>query len=70
MDKTPQRLAFEAAIDKAGGITRLSRNLGLHRSAVGKWVGVPAKHALAVERLTGVPATDLRPDIYPKGLKT
>jgi hypothetical protein len=45
----------------------LAKALGVKKAAVWKWehFGVPPKHVLALERLTGIPRHVLRPDFYP-----
>lgn len=55
----------ERAIAAAGGVTRLAEAVGVSRSAVSQWPRVPANRVLAVEKATGVPRHELRPDIYP-----
>lgn len=52
------------AIKRAGGAPLVARELGLTRQAITKWEEVPAKHVLAIERLSGVTRYELRPDIY------
>jgi TorA maturation chaperone TorD len=56
---------LDAAIRAAGGIGALARALGISQPAVTNWRRVPAERVLAVESLTGVPRTTLRPDLYP-----
>ncbi|CAK7193421.1 hypothetical protein COMNV_01636 [Commensalibacter sp. Nvir] len=51
-------------IQKAGGCFRLSKSLGITHAAVRKWKTVPVKRLLAVERITGIPREELRPDIF------
>ncbi len=58
--------AFEKNCQENRGFrARLSRALGLHPSAVYQWHRVPARRVLDVERVTGIPRHELRPDIYP-----
>lgn len=49
-----------------GGVVALSLKLGLCRASVSAWKIVPAEHILAVERITGVPREQIRPDLYVK----
>lgn len=56
--------ALTRAKNAAGGPSALAKKLGLKPQGVSQWTQVPAKHALAVEELTGVSRHDLRPDIY------
>lgn len=58
------------AIRIAGGTAGLGRELGVSQAAVARWKSIdriPVERVLQVERLTGVPRTELRPDIYPPG---
>ena len=52
------------AIKNAGGIYALGRKLGISGQAVQQWRMVPANRVVAIERLTGVPRRELRPDLY------
>lgn len=58
------------AIDKAGGQAALARQLGVKQQTIFGWLHhsrqVPAERVLAVERVTGIPRHELRPDIYPE----
>ena len=61
--------AILKAIDKAGGIAPLAKSLAVSYQAVQRWRNqdhVPAERVLAVERETGVPRHELRPDLYPR----
>ena len=61
--------ALERAIALAGGQSALARAIGKSQGHVWHWVKVakrvPAEAVLAVEQATGVPRTELRPDVYP-----
>lgn len=60
------KIALDTARKSAGGNTGLARQLGkLTSQAVSQWKHVPAQRVLDVERVTGVPRHQLRPDIYP-----
>lgn len=52
-----------------GGVTRLAELLGLRQSTVWGWLGKSERGAAPercreIERLTGVPAYELRPDVF------
>lgn len=58
----------KAALEKAFKAIRpshLARQIGVTPQAIAQWDRVPVKHVLSVERITGVPRHELRPDIYP-----
>lgn len=60
--------AIRVAVKKAGGQRALAQLLGVSQQAVCYWVAqnrAPAERVLHIERVTGVPRTALRPDIYP-----
>lgn len=63
--------ALEEAARLAGGQSALARALGqgVKQGHVWYWLHkqgrAPAERVLEIERLTGVPRTALRPDIYP-----
>lgn len=60
---------IQQAIEKAGGQSALARALRITPQAVQKWADrgrVPAERVLEIEGLTGVPRSDLRPDLYPR----
>lgn len=61
-----QELKLLEAIEIAGGLSALGRELGVNRQTVYHWTrrGIPANWARAVEYATGVPAEDLRPDVF------
>ena len=55
---------LEKIIKAAGGYNVLARKLGISNQAVRKWRRVPRQRLARVERLTGVPRQQLRPDLY------
>ncbi len=57
--------ALEKAIVAAGGVRAMARALGVSQPAISGWKRVPADRVLAVEGLTGVARSELRPDLYP-----
>ena len=52
------------AICTVGGVTELARRVGLSQPSVSKWTKIPAERVLAVESISGVTRTILRPDLY------
>ena len=61
-----REIGLEEAIRAAGGIGALARGLGISQPAVSTWQKIPAERVLAVEALTGISRTVLRPDLYPE----
>jgi len=59
-----QQTPLQRAIDAAGGVAKLARLVGVTSQAISQWDRVPAERVLAVEDATGVPAHELRPDVY------
>ncbi len=61
---------LQAIIRKAGGPSRVARELGRHHTSVLGWTKVPAEHARAVAKLAAVHPCVVRPDLYdpPAGL--
>jgi DNA-binding transcriptional regulator YdaS (Cro superfamily) len=58
------------AIDAGGGPTELARKLTevgkpITGQAIHQWAKVPPYRVLDVERVTGLPRSVLRPDLYP-----
>jgi hypothetical protein len=47
-----------------GRLSRLAEHLGVTPSAVYRWHEVPPRHAIKVEKFTGISRYELRPDIY------
>lgn len=62
---TDRTEALERAIDAVGGPTKLAGALGVTKQAISQWEEVPPRRVLAVERASGVPRHELRPDLYP-----
>jgi DNA-binding transcriptional regulator YdaS (Cro superfamily) len=60
--KTP----IEIIIEAGGGVSQLAYKLKISKGAVSQWHRVPIARALDVERITGIPRSKLRPDIFGK----
>lgn len=50
-------------IERAGGAKQLGLAIRRSRSTVLEWTRVPAEHVAAVEKATGIPRHELRPDL-------
>lgn len=57
---------LQEAIRAVGGVSALARLLGLSQPSVSGWTRVPAERVVAIEALTSVSRSVLRPDIYPE----
>jgi DNA-binding transcriptional regulator YdaS (Cro superfamily) len=57
--------ALERAKKALGPAARLAEALGITEQALSQWREVPPLRVLDVERATGVPRHELRPDLYP-----
>lgn len=55
---------LQLAIKKAGGMRALGRALGINYQAIQSWNKIPAERIVDIERVTGVPREQLRPDLY------
>jgi TorA maturation chaperone TorD len=55
---------LEQAVRAAGGVSELSRQIGISQPSVSNWSKVPAERVLLVEAATGVDRKILRPDLY------
>lgn len=57
---------------KARGLKLIdvSRGLGVDKATVTRWAQkrIPAERVVEVERLTGIPRHELRPDLYASGV--
>jgi DNA-binding transcriptional regulator YdaS (Cro superfamily) len=63
-------MEFNPSVDRAikvCGVGSLAASFKISPQAVDKWRrnGVPAERVLALEQLSGVSRTELRPDLYP-----
>lgn len=58
--------ALQRAINAAGAGKTLAGRIGVTPQALSQWRRVPAGRVLDVERASGVPRQDLRPDLYPQ----
>lgn len=56
-------------LEQRGRVTELAKACGITHSAVLQWTRVPPEHAMIVERVTGIPCHELRPDVFPVAKK-
>lgn len=66
MDNSPTPAeALKRACRELGSQTKLANALDRTKAAVSRWLkdGVPAEVCPDIEKLTGVPCEDLRPDV-------
>lgn len=61
---TPLRQYLDA---ERGRLKNLAEALGVFPSAISQWTKVPAERVVSVERATGIPRGELRPDLYGEG---
>lgn len=64
-----RREALAKAIEVAGGQKALGRKIGVGQSMIWYWLneakqGVAAEYARPIAAVTGIPAHELRPDIF------
>jgi len=52
------------AAEKVGGVPALARQLGVSRQAIYQWTEIPLERTADVERITGIPRSRLRPDLF------
>lgn len=62
MARRPHILLYAA--HKVGGMAQLADKLGIARQAIYQWKRIPADRVVAVERATGIPRHELRPDLF------
>jgi DNA-binding transcriptional regulator YdaS (Cro superfamily) len=65
----PQTKEVKRAIKAAGGVTALAEAIGTTKQAVGQWYMIPLARVWDVEKATGIPHQELRPDFFGKGQK-
>lgn len=63
-ESTVQPIDFMGFKVPRGAKTEIAATLGVTNSTISQWHKVPAEYCSTVSKITGVPAIDLRPDIY------
>lgn len=58
------------AAGKVGGVPKLARKLGVSRQAIYQWTEVPVERAADLERVTGIPRSRFRPDVFKGAART
>lgn len=59
-----ERIDIETVKRLGGGYAAIAKKLNLARATVWGWDRVPPKHVVAIERITGIPRTQLCPELY------
>lgn len=57
--------AIDAMGNRSGNLAALAEAIEVSSQALSQWNRVPPARVLAVERASGVPRHELRPDLYP-----
>lgn len=60
-DRDPE---CQRVLDAAGGHVVVGIAIGQTSGAVRRWLRVPAEYVPRLEKLTGIPAREIRPDMY------
>jgi DNA-binding transcriptional regulator YdaS (Cro superfamily) len=50
--------------DRVGGVGKLAALLGIKGPSLYSWRRIPAERVLQLERITGIPKEELRPDLF------
>lgn len=61
--------ALQKAIKAAGGVNALAKSINITSQAVSQWREIPVKRCLDIEKATGIPREELRPDFFKAILK-
>jgi DNA-binding transcriptional regulator YdaS (Cro superfamily) len=54
-------------IQAVGSKAELAKALNISRSAITQWRNIPVNRVVELERITGIPRHELRPDIFGQG---
>jgi DNA-binding transcriptional regulator YdaS (Cro superfamily) len=61
MDETSP---IDRAAAAVGNKSELARRLGITVQSIQQWKKIPAERLVDIERVTGIPREELRPDLY------
>ena len=61
---TPAATGLSKAIKAAGSISALARKLNIKRQAISQWDAIPLERVIEIEKATGIPRQELRPDFW------
>jgi DNA-binding transcriptional regulator YdaS (Cro superfamily) len=56
--------AITRAVKAAGTMDKLAIALGISCPAISQWKRIPPGRLVDIERITGIPREELRPDLY------
>ncbi|MCA3246986.1 MAG: helix-turn-helix domain-containing protein [Azospirillum sp.] len=59
---------MDRAISAIGGVVKTAALCGVSPQAVSQWTRVPPAHVARVAAESGIPAHELRPDVFPAPL--
>ncbi|WP_082666601.1 transcriptional regulator [Acetobacter senegalensis] len=60
--------ALKRVIEAVGGVTPLASLLGIKPPSIYSWKEIPPRRVVRIAEITGIPACELRPDLYPTAL--
>lgn len=52
--------------EERGRLKKLAKAFEISPAAISQWDRIPAERVLDVEKFTGIPRHELRPDLYPE----
>ena len=52
------------AAENVGGVVALAKGLGVKHPSLHSWRRVPAERVRDLEKLSGIPCHEIRPDLY------
>lgn len=64
MRRMDTQTPIQKAVAAAGNMSELARRLNIAPQSIQQWTVIPAKRLVDVERVTGIPRAELRPDLF------